>query len=98
MIETNTVIRTMLALFLATVLYDVLIVDWLETHPVRLPAVTAWEVVGGVMIVLVFYLLLVRSATVTGVTSFVLLLALFAVGGVPMIFGSYRRSLKSGGL
>jgi len=94
MIETSIAVRTMLALFVATALYDLLIVDWLETHPNKLPAVTAWEVVGGVMIVLVFYLLLVRGATVTGVTSFVLLLALFVVGGLPMIFGSYRRTLK----
>jgi membrane-bound ClpP family serine protease len=82
----------MLALLLSTTLYDRYVVDIIErTHPN--PGVTAYEVVGGVMIVLTFYLILVRDTTLTGIASFMLLLTLFCVGGIPMILGSHHRSL-----
>jgi hypothetical protein len=82
----------MLALLLLTASYDELIVDWLERHPTKLLAQTAWEVVAGVMIVLVMYLLIVQDSVITGTQSFVLILTCFVFGGAFMIRGSYNRT------
>lgn len=82
----------LLALAVCTYIYDRLIIDWMESRPGGLPAKTAWEVVAGVMIVLVFYLLMVGGRTLTGTESFVLILCCFVAGGTPMVVGSYRRA------
>jgi hypothetical protein len=77
-----------------SVIYDNFVVDWLETHKPYIPAQTAFEVVGGVLAVLVIYLLAVQDRSISGINSFCLLLIFFAPAGLPMINGSKRRTEK----
>lgn len=72
--------------------YDTFIVDWLETHKPHIPAQTAVEVVVGVFVVLSIYLLAVRDVEISGLDSFMLLLAFFASAGLPMVLGSHGRT------
>ena len=75
-------------------IYDLFCVDWLETHKPYIPAQTAFEVVGGVLVVLVIYLLAVQGRSISGIDSFCLLLIFFASAGFMMIVGSKRRTEK----
>jgi hypothetical protein len=77
-------------LFLLSFLYDRYVVGRIETSnpPV---GVTAWEVVGGVG-----YTLFVAIA-VFGLKAVLVLLALFAAAGIPMILGSDARHTARAG-
>lgn len=72
--------------------YDLIIVDWLETHDPYVPAQTAIEVVVGVLSVLLIYLLAVQSVRISGVDSFMLLLVFFSSASPMMVVGSKKRT------
>lgn len=74
--------------------YDLIIVDWLETHDPYVSAQTAIEVVVGVLSVLLIYLLAVQDVRISGVDSFMLLLVFFSSAGFMMAIGSKRRTSK----
>lgn len=74
-------------MFCAGVLYNAL-VDYIQRQLPDRHGVTAWLVVGGVCIALVGLLLL------TNLETFLLALAVFAVIGSPMIWGSMKRYLR----
>jgi len=84
------IVRVLLLLALAGVVYDRYIVDIIETqHPPL--GVTAWEVVGGVLFTLVGF------AFLAGVEAFLLALLCFAASGIPVILGSRARHLEREG-
>lgn len=72
--------------------YNTFIVDWLETRKPFIPAQTAFEVIVGVLVVLLIYLLSVRDVRISGIDSFMLLLMYFASAGLPMVLGSGERA------
>lgn len=86
------VVLGIVGLFAFGLFYDTFIVDWLETHKPHIPAQTAIEVIVGVFVVLLVYLLAVRDIEISGIDSFMLLLSFFASAGLPMVFGSDRRT------
>lgn len=90
MIDTASIVRVLVALALAAVLYDRFIVDAIERrHPPL--GVTAWEVVGGVLFTLAGF------AFLAGIEAFLLALLCFAASGIPMILGSRARHLEREG-
>lgn len=84
--DAGELIRVLLMLALAGIVYDRYVVDVIERlHPAI--GVTAWEVVGGVLFTLVGF------AFLAGFEAFLLALLCFAASGIPMILGSRERHL-----
>jgi hypothetical protein len=81
----------LVSLFASTLIYN-FIIGLLESIVKEPHPLTAWWVVCGVMIVLVFFLLAFNSVVLTGYQAFIYLLLFFAVGGLPMILGSHWRA------
>lgn len=77
-----------------SLIYDWYAVDWLETHKPYIPAQTAFEVMFGVLTVLLIFLLTVGDLRISGVDSFFLLLVYFASTAPAMAGGSKRRTQK----
>lgn len=77
-------------LFLLSIVYDRFVVERIETRTPPV-GVTAFEVVGGVG-----YTLVVASL-VLGLEAALVLLALFAAAGIPMILGSDARHTARAG-
>lgn len=87
MADTSQVVRVLILLAFAAVLYDRFVVDIIEKRRPSL-GIAAWEVVGGVLFTLVGF------AFLAGVEAFLLALLCFAASGVPMILGSRARHLE----
>lgn len=90
--DVTSVVRVLLLLVIAGVLYDRFLVDIIETQQPPL-GVTAWEVVGGVLFTLVGFAVLVEMLYGIGVVIFLLALLCFAASGIPMILGSRARHM-----
>lgn len=79
--------RTLILLFLATLIYDRLFVDHVVREMDGRHGVTAWLVVFGVGIVILFF------GMSLGVPMAILLTSFFIAAGLPMIVGSKGRSV-----
>lgn len=81
------IVRVLILLAFAAVIYDRFIVDIIEKQVPSL-GVTAWEVVGGVLFTLV------GASFLIGLEDTLLVLLCFAASGIPMILGSRARHLE----
>lgn len=91
MIDYSALPRTLLMLAMFGFLYNWLVVDKVERWLPPAHGVTAFEVVGGVLVTMVGFGML------AGFDYMVLGLMCFAASGIPMIIGSLRRMWAMGG-
>lgn len=90
MAEFSDIVRVLILLSVAGVIYDRFVVDIIERqHPAL--GVTAWLVVGGVLFTLV------GAAFLIGLEAALLVLLCFAASGIPMILGARARHLEREG-
>ena len=85
------IVRVLLMLALAGVVYDRYVVNIIETTLPPGHGVTAYEVTGGVLFTLVGLMFL------TDLETFILALLCFAASGVPMILGAHHRNQTATG-
>lgn len=91
MIDYAAVPRVFVMLLAFGLLYNALVVDKLERWLPRAHGVTAFEVVGGVLVTMLGF------GMVAGFDYMLVALVCFAASGIPMIVGSLRRMWALGG-